>query len=166
MNKLDYLCAEVQTIDPDVIAVSESWANDSISDTELNLIGYTLFRKDRELDIKGGGVLLYVKDSLNASEVKLMSDFPEHVWCKVKCKGNNELLTGVCYRTPSENVYGYDLHASVRELVSEISNKNFVLFGISTTEGLIGLWVDVKAVYQLKLWPFLSALTIVLSRST
>jgi len=48
---------------------------------------------------------------------------------QIKCNGNTELFIGVCYRTPSENVYGYGIHASVRELVSEISNKNFVLFG-------------------------------------
>ena len=45
---------------------------------------------------------------------------------------HTELFIGVCYRTPSENVYGYGIHASVRELVSEISNKNFVLFGDHT----------------------------------
>ena len=43
---------------------------------------------------------------------------------------------GVCYRTPSENVYGYCIHASVRELVSEISNKNFVLFGDFNYRGI------------------------------
>jgi len=39
------------------------------------------------------------------------------------------IQNSLLYRTPSENVYGYGIHASVRELVSEISNKNFVLFG-------------------------------------
>ena len=96
MNKLDYLRAEVQVIDPDIIAISESWTNESIGDSELNLTGYTLFRKDRELDIKGGGVLMYVKDCLNASEVKFKSDFPEQVWCKVMCNGNTELFI-VCF---------------------------------------------------------------------
>jgi len=136
MNKLDYLRAEVQVIDPDIIAISESWTNESIGDSELNLTGYTLFRKDRELDIKGGGVLMYVKDCLNASEVKFKSDFPEQVWCKVMCNGNTELFIGVCYRTPSENVYGYGIHASVTELVREISNKNFVLFGDFNYRGI------------------------------
>ena len=92
MNKLDYLRAEVQVIDPDIIAISESWTNESIGDSELNLTGYTLFRKDRELDNKGGGVL-YVKDCLSASEVKFKSDFPEQVWCKVFVMGiQNSLL--------------------------------------------------------------------------
>ena len=51
---MEELCTEVQEIDPDIIAVSESWANDSIGDSELSVEGYTLFRKDRVLDIKGG----------------------------------------------------------------------------------------------------------------
>jgi len=76
---------EVQVIDPDITAVSESWANDSIGDYELNLEGYTLLRKDRVLDIKGGGVLLYVKEVFSASEVRLnnYNQFLEQGWCKI-----------------------------------------------------------------------------------
>ena len=43
--------------DPDIIAISESWANESIDDSELNLEGFILFRKDRKTDNKGGGVM-------------------------------------------------------------------------------------------------------------
>jgi len=43
--------------------------------------------------------------------------------------GNQELFVGVCYRTSSENVYGHGIHDNIRILVSEISSKNFVLFG-------------------------------------
>jgi len=35
----------------------------------LNLQGYTLFRKDRVLDIKRGDILLYVKGVFSAREV-------------------------------------------------------------------------------------------------
>jgi len=129
INKIEELCTEVQVIDPDIIAISESWANDSIGDSELNLVGYTLFRKDRALNIKGGGVLLYVREVYSAREVKLDNQFPEQVWCRVKCSDNRELFVGVCYRTPSENVYGHGMHDEVRKLITEISNRNFVLFG-------------------------------------
>ena len=72
LNKSEELCTEVQIIDPDIIAISKSWANESrpIDDSELNLEGFILFRKDRKTDNKGGGVLLYVKEALSASEVK------------------------------------------------------------------------------------------------
>jgi len=64
-----------------LLPFSDSLANDGIADTGLNLEGYTLFRKDRVLDIKGGGVLLYVKEVFSAREVKLNNQFPQQVWC-------------------------------------------------------------------------------------
>ena len=70
----------------------------------MNLVGYTLFGKDMALDIKGGGVLLYVREVHSARAVKLDNQFPEQVGCKVKCSDSHELFVGVCYRTPSENV--------------------------------------------------------------
>ena len=47
----------------DILAVIESWANDNIADSELQINGYTLYRKDRNSvrDDRGGGVLLYIK---------------------------------------------------------------------------------------------------------
>ena len=78
------MCTEVQVIDPYSIAISDSRANNSIDDSELNLVSYTLFRKERVLDIKGGVVLLYVKEVYSARKVKLDNPFPEQVWCKVK----------------------------------------------------------------------------------
>jgi len=64
--------------------------------------------------------LLYVKEVFSAREVKY--------------NGNQELFVGVCYRTPTENVYGYSIHEKIRKLVCEISIKNFVLFGDLITE--------------------------------
>jgi len=49
-NETEKSCAST-VIDADIIAVSVSWANNSIGDRKLNLEGYTLFRKDRVLDI-------------------------------------------------------------------------------------------------------------------
>ena len=42
---MEELCTEVQEIDPDIIAVSESWANDSIGDSELSVEGYYSFQE-------------------------------------------------------------------------------------------------------------------------
>ena len=37
----------VADIDPQVIDITESWANKDIVDAELALTGYVMFRKDR-----------------------------------------------------------------------------------------------------------------------
>ena len=71
-------------IEPHIIGITESWANTDISDAELGLTGYVMFRKDR-IGRRGGGVILYVKESIQAYEIKLEreADYDEAVWCKI-----------------------------------------------------------------------------------
>ena len=37
----------VEDIDPHIIGVTELWANTNITDAELGLTGYVMFRRDR-----------------------------------------------------------------------------------------------------------------------
>ena len=67
VNKMDVLFALNQTYKYDIIIVTESWMNDGISSSEIQLEGYDIFRGDRQICKRGGGVLLYVKAELNAS---------------------------------------------------------------------------------------------------
>ena len=60
----------VEDIDPHIIGITESWANTDISDAELGLTGYVMFRKDR-IGRRGGGGILYVQKSIQAYEIKL-----------------------------------------------------------------------------------------------
>ena len=55
----------VEDTDPHIIGINESWANKDISDAELGLTGYIMFRRDR-IGRTGGGVILYIKDSIQA----------------------------------------------------------------------------------------------------
>jgi len=50
----------------DISGNTESWAHEGISNAELEIQGYNLFRKDRcrGVKTKRGGVLLYVKISI------------------------------------------------------------------------------------------------------
>ena len=50
----------VDDIKPHIIGITESWANNDITDAELGLEGYVMFRKDR-IGRRGGAVLLYTK---------------------------------------------------------------------------------------------------------
>ena len=50
----------VDDIKPHIIGISESWANNDITDAEMGLEGYVLFRIDRIG--RRGGVLLYIKE--------------------------------------------------------------------------------------------------------
>ena len=63
----------VDDIKPHIIGITESWANNDITNAELGLEGYVMFRKDR-IGRSGGGVLLYIKDTIPAYEVQLQEE--------------------------------------------------------------------------------------------
>ena len=87
----------VEDIDPHIIGITESWANTDITDAELGLTGYVMFRRDR-MGRRGGGVILYVKEYIQAYEIKLerKADYDDAVWCKI-VSGNSKLTIGLVY---------------------------------------------------------------------
>jgi len=100
-NKLDELRHELVEKDVDLLGIAESWTHVDISDAEISLEGYEMFRRDRG-DRRGGGVLLYVKSQYVATN---MSDrtagLCETVWVSVKMEQGKEIVMGVCYRSPT-----------------------------------------------------------------
>lgn len=131
LNKFDDFEAWIHDINPDIVGVTESWATPSISDSELALQGYDLFRQDRPVTREGGGVLLYVKDRLRTVKCELLSKFPEQVWCHFQNVINTKCYVGVCYRTPSVNIFGSPNHDLLQSLINELGStkKHFMLMG-------------------------------------
>ena len=93
MNKKSELNIMVNDSDPHIIGITESWANKDITDAELGLEGYVMFRKDR-MGRRGGGVLLYVKYTIPAYEIQLReeADCEEAIWCKLVTGHKKQLL--------------------------------------------------------------------------
>ena len=96
-NKKNELNIMVENIDPHIIDITESWANTDITDAELGLTGYIMFRRDR-IGRRGGGVILYVKESIQAYKIKLEREAVcnEAVWCKI-VSGSSKLTIGLVY---------------------------------------------------------------------
>ena len=103
VNKTSELEEYVFEYNPEVIIISDSWAQDSISDVELNLNGFNLLRSDR-LFSKGGGCMLYVKE-LYKTIVDDLTDVPdsESVLCELTST-KSSLVIGVCYHSTSASV--------------------------------------------------------------
>ena len=59
INKKTELNIMVDDIKPHIIRITESWANNDITDAELGLGGYVMFRKDR-MGRRGGGILYWL----------------------------------------------------------------------------------------------------------
>jgi hypothetical protein len=96
-------------MDLDIIAITETWTskegNRSMMDSELNMSGYVLYRRDR-CEVKtnkgGGGVLIYVKEGLTTMEnVELNTLICEAMWIKIYLESGSFLNFGVCYRCNS-----------------------------------------------------------------
>ena len=67
----------------------------------MELEGYVMFRKDK-MGRRGGGVLLYIKETIPAYEVQLQgeADCNEAIWCKL-ITGHTTVTIGVVYRCPN-----------------------------------------------------------------
>lgn len=58
----------------DILALTETWLDETWNDFQLTVPGYNLFRKDRKCNIHdqsrscaGGGVIIYVRDGIRGS---------------------------------------------------------------------------------------------------
>ena len=85
-------------IQPHIIGITESWANNDITYAAFGLEGYAMFRKDR-MGRRGVGVLVYIKYTIPAYEVQLQeeADCNEAIWCKL-VTGHSTVTIGVVYR--------------------------------------------------------------------
>ena len=104
----------------DIIIGTETWLNKDITNAELDLGEYEIFRKDR-VNRKGGGVLLAVKKDLKSEEIKVSNrDDTETVYCKIKLN-NNTLIGGSVYRPTNSNA---DVSHKIAQKLHEIHNQN------------------------------------------
>ena len=104
MNKRHKLEINIEIYQPQIIGIVESSSISSILDSEIALDGYNLFRKDKEgADSKGGGVLLYIHKSLNATQYYGLdeTEMETSIWCDVKLNEKDNLLIGLVYRSPN-----------------------------------------------------------------
>ena len=113
----------------DLIAITESWLEDTMIDSELNIAGYTIFRKDRKQvrDSKGGGVLLYVRDCFNAYFAPELNDLPnESLWIRIPTSQTRSMLVGVCYKSPTAKD---DEVKSMYEAIEKASSCQSLILG-------------------------------------
>ena len=126
LNKKTELNIMVDDIKPHIIGITESWANDDITDAELELEGYVMFRKDR-IGRRGGGVLLYIKETIPAYELQLQeeADCNEAIWCNL-VTGHTTVTIGVVYRCPNVTEQNNE---KIHNAISEVSKGDCIIMG-------------------------------------
>ena len=104
---LAYICAHRF----DVVAVTETFLDDSVHDSHITPPGYSVFRRDRNRH--GGGVALLVRDCLNAFHRQDLEAECELVWAELPTR-DTSVLFGVVYRPPQSPVsYLEELRSSM-----------------------------------------------------
>lgn len=90
-SNLHYLC------------LSETWLSSTSPGGSVNIAGYNVYRCDRNCG-RGGGVLIYVKDSLQCEQIDIQENSLECVGVKITLSPQMSFLVFVLYR-PVQKIY-------------------------------------------------------------
>ena len=60
----------IADVEPAITGITESRAHKDMVDAELLRSGYVMFQKDRH-ERRGGGIIMYIKDSIQAYEIHM-----------------------------------------------------------------------------------------------
>ena len=69
-----------------------------------------------------------MREDLSPVEFHPFTEYPEQVWCRLGDVDRRGLLLRVCYRTASQ-VFGYDINARLRDLLTELRDDRVLLMG-------------------------------------
>ena len=124
-NKINELRALVVNECPDVVALTETWTNESIADECLWIDGYDMVvRKDRTDTAggRGGGIVVYVKDLFTWQE-EVETSFNQCALLKVKMRGH-DLGLRIVYRSPNST---RDNDADLCQWIREVKGDDLVV---------------------------------------
>ena len=109
----------------DILCVSETWLYPSIKDVFVNIPGYNIYRQDHG---RGGGVCLFIKNSLKVTELKLGIERQEGVedkWVSIQHKKFPSIIIGCVYRHPKALVTSFNY---ILDIFKEILLRNKPVF--------------------------------------
>ena len=105
VNKICEMRAVVAMNNPDILIVTETWTNESISNEYLGIDGYDIIeRKDRNDTDKGrgGGILMYVKKVLYSWKIECETEFNQCGMIGIK-RNSRDLRVAAVYRSPNSS---------------------------------------------------------------
>ena len=101
MNKLSDLSVLLQVDKPDIVAITETFLNEDISNSEIVEKLYYVFRQDHNRH--GGGVMLLVRNTISATRrTDLEADYVL-LWIEISHK-KGKTLFGVFYSPPASGI--------------------------------------------------------------
>ena len=87
----------------DVITISETWLNTTVTNSEVSIDGYKLYRQDR-LRKHGGGVCAYIRKDITVTVLKDISNLSDNYfhqfWLKLQYRKLRSVVICISYRPP------------------------------------------------------------------
>ena len=119
--KIDEIRLMILESDPVVFGISETWFDNSIDNSEIQITNYTVYRHDRSDG--WGGVALYINNRLDANLLNIPTPDKtavETLWVKISLPKTRPILAGIVYAPSISNQLFEDLE-SVLDEVNTIS---------------------------------------------
>ena len=107
-NKLHQLKDAVTLGRFDIVAITETWLDSKVNDSELMHPNYSVYRRDRHdilSDKIGGGVALCINNNISSCRRHDLEPQEEIVVCEVKPNNQSKILFILAYKPPNHNLY-------------------------------------------------------------
>ena len=130
-NKFDEFKSCILQYSPKIVAITESWCNETVNGSEIHLDNYKVYRNDKQSG-RGGGVLLYIHCSLNFTPCAEMNklEIKDSFWGTIKLTSKETLFVGVVYRSPSSNVNNNEkLNQAIQQIYQHCNFTQLLLMG-------------------------------------
>ena len=126
--KLAEVRSLIQRTGAAVVAISETWLDETVQDAEVDVDGYSVIRQDRNR--QGGGVLLYIKSgiSFNQRSDLAVKDL-EMVAVDLLLPKSKPFLISSCYRPPNDQSFLEKLETSLSKV--DLSGEFYILGDIN-----------------------------------
>ncbi len=126
VNKAKYLEAMESSNEHDLIAVTETWLNPSVRDSELLInIHFNVHCRDRESGEHGGGVMLAVRHHFNSTRRSDLETDVELLACEIIPNDRKKFLCLVFYRPPSS---GINTLKALKQCLRKANRAHFTQF--------------------------------------
>lgn len=108
-NKLPQLEAILQETSIDALCISESWLNSDVSNDQIRINGYKIYRLDRKIKHRGGVVCAYIEgkhkvDAHKYAELNTSSKNLEALILEVQQKCTKAFTLVIAYRPPQGSI--------------------------------------------------------------
>jgi hypothetical protein len=132
LSKISDIRIMVSQSRPAVLSVSESWLDESVTNNEVKIEGYTIIRNDRQRT--GGGVCMYIRSNIPFNpKDELKSENIETVWGELLLPKTKPIIVGTCYRPPKQACNTFLEHFEESMTKIGFDNETYILgdFNIS-----------------------------------